>query len=74
MKSLFDRKAKNRDFLPNDLFLKWDARREDLEKHGKFDHIRYSSSEGKNLFLLDNLDGETLSAPVNGHYLKNYMQ
>jgi hypothetical protein len=79
MKALFDCKAKNKDFIPGHLVLKWDARREDSEKHGKFDHIWYrpfkvSNSEGKNSFLLENLDGETLIAPVNGRYLKHYMQ
>jgi hypothetical protein len=39
MKMLFDRKAKDREFLPDDLVLKWDARKEDSTKHGKFDHI-----------------------------------
>jgi hypothetical protein len=79
MKALFDHKAKNRDFLPGDLVLKWDARREDSTKHGKFDHIWYgpfkvSASEGTNSFLLENLDGKILNAPVNGRYLKHYMQ
>jgi hypothetical protein len=39
MKALFDHKAKDREFLPGDLVLKWDARREEFVKHGKFDHI-----------------------------------
>jgi hypothetical protein len=39
MKALFDRKAKDRDFLLGDLVLKWEARREDTGKHGKFDPI-----------------------------------
>jgi hypothetical protein len=39
MKALFDHKAKDREFLPGDLVLKCDARREDSTKHGKFDHI-----------------------------------
>jgi hypothetical protein len=39
MKSLFDKKDKYREFLPNNLILKWDARKEDAEKHGKLDHI-----------------------------------
>jgi hypothetical protein len=29
MKALFNRKAKDREFLPDDLVLKWDARKED---------------------------------------------
>ena len=78
MKALFDLKAKDREFLPGDLVLKWDARREEPAKHGKFDHLWYgpfrvSASEGKNSFLLENIDGEVLSAPVNGRYLKHYM-
>ena len=39
MKSLFNKKAKDRDFLPGDLVLKWDARKEYVGKHGKFDHL-----------------------------------
>jgi predicted nucleic acid-binding Zn-ribbon protein len=34
MKALFDHKAKNREFLPSDLVLKWDFRREESTKHG----------------------------------------
>jgi len=79
MKSLFHRKAKDRESLPDNLVLKWDARKEDSAKHGKFDHIWYgpfkiTAPEGKNSFLLENLDGKILNAPVNGNYLKNYMQ
>jgi hypothetical protein len=79
MKLLFDRKAKNINFLPGDLVLRWDARKEDSGKNGKFDHIWYgpfkiSSSEGKNSFLLENLDGKILNAPVNARFLKHYME
>jgi hypothetical protein len=78
MKALFDLKAKDREFLPGDLVLRWDARNEEAAKHGKFDHLWYgpfrvSAPEGKNSFLLENIDGEVLSAPVNGRYLKHYM-
>jgi hypothetical protein len=79
MKTLFDRKSKDKEFLPSDLVLKWDARKEDLTKHGKFDHIWYglfkvATLEGKNSFLLENMDDKIFSAPVNGRYLKHYMQ
>jgi hypothetical protein len=79
MKALFDKKDKDREFLSGDLVLKWDARKEDTGKHGKFDHIwfgpfKITSSEGKNSFLLEKLDGEILSAPINGRYLKHFMQ
>jgi hypothetical protein len=79
MKLLFDRKAKDRNFLPGDLVLRWDARKEDSGKNGKFDHIWYgpfkiSSSEGSNSFLLENLDGKILNNPVNARFLKHYME
>jgi len=78
MKALFDHRAKDKDFLPGDLVLRWDARREKTMKHGKFDHLWYgsfrvSSLEGTNYFLLENIDSEILNAPVNGCYLKHYM-
>jgi len=78
MKELFDRKAKDMQFLQGDLVLRWDARKEEVAKHSKFDHLWYgpfrvSAPEGKNYFLLENIDGEVLSAPVNGKYLKHYM-
>jgi hypothetical protein len=78
MKALFDCKAKDRDFLPGDLVLRWDARKEEAAKHGKFDHLWYgpfrvSALEGKNSFLLENIDGEILNAPINRCYLKHYM-
>jgi RNAse (barnase) inhibitor barstar len=57
MKSLFDKNAKYREFLPVELVLKWDARKENVGKHDKFDHIcfgpfKITTSEGKNSFLL----------------------
>jgi hypothetical protein len=39
MKALFDQKDKDRDFLPGNLVLKWEARKEGTGKHGKFDLI-----------------------------------
>jgi hypothetical protein len=38
-KALFDKKVKDREFLPGDLVLRWEARKEDVGKHGKFDHL-----------------------------------
>jgi hypothetical protein len=79
MKALFDKKAKDKNFLPGDLILKWDARKEDAGKHDKFDHrwfrpFRIATTKGKNSFLLENLDGKILDAPINGRYLKHFMQ
>ena len=70
MKALFDQKAKDREFLLGDLVLKWEARKEDVGKHGKFDQIwcgpyKITASKGKNVFLLENLDRKILNAPIN---------
>ena len=51
--------------------LKWDVRREDKEKHGKFDPLwfgPFNIVEAKEsiTFLLENLDCEVLEIPVNG--------
>jgi len=39
MKNIFDIKAKEIDFKVADLVLRWDTRREDKGKHGKFDPL-----------------------------------
>jgi len=39
MKAMFDKKYKDREFIPDDLGLKWNARKEEAGKHDKFDHI-----------------------------------
>jgi hypothetical protein len=62
MKALFDKKSKDMEFLPGDLVLRWEARKEDTEKHGKFDHLwfkpfKIAAAEGKNSFSLENLNG-----------------
>jgi hypothetical protein len=79
MKSIFDKKAKDKEFLPGDLVLKWEARKEDAGKHGKFDHLWFGpfkivAAEGRNSFSLENLNGEILEAPINGRFLKHFMQ
>jgi hypothetical protein len=58
------RKPKNREFLPGDLVLKWEARREDDGKHGKFDpiwlvpyNIIVVVVEGINSFFLQRIIG-----------------
>ena len=39
MKSIFDKRTKKDDFKPGDLVLRWDARKEDKRKHGKFNNL-----------------------------------
>jgi hypothetical protein len=58
--------------------LRWDSRREDKEKHGKFDNLWYGPFRitkvmNNNTFLLHNLDNtEIFGDPVNGRFLKHY--
>jgi len=65
MKGIFDRKSKKIDFKAGDLVLRWDTRREDKGKYGKFDPLWYgpfriTEVRENNTFHLENLDGETL--------------
>ena len=71
MKSIFDRKEKEVLFQAGDLVLRWDTRREDKGKHGKFDPLWYgpfkiSEARSNNTFILEYLDGEPVQLPVNG--------
>jgi len=79
MKSLFDRRARGRDFKEGDLVLIWDSRREDKGKHGKFDNLWFGplailEVKGNNTFLLQNLEGQYSTYPANGRFLKHYIQ
>jgi len=63
MKIIFDKKEKQDTFQTGDLVLKWDARREEKSKHGKFDNLWVGSfciSQvlDNNTFILQNVDGE----------------
>ena len=58
--------------------MRWDSKREDKGKHGKFDflwkepYIIHALQEN-NTYFLKNLDGtETEEGPVNGRMLKHY--
>ena len=79
IKNIFDKKTKVDDFYIGDKVLKWDSRREEKCKHGKFDllwqgtYIIYGY-RGNNAFFLRQLDGTDLpGGPVNGRMLKNYL-
>jgi hypothetical protein len=59
--------------------LRWDSRREDHGKHGKFDNqwlgpFKIDAIEGKNSFSLQNLNGDLLELPMNGRFLKHFIQ
>ena len=71
MKSIFDRKAKEILFQIGDLVLRWDTRREEKGKHGKFEPLCYGpykivEARSNNTFMLENLDGEIVELPLNG--------
>lgn len=79
MKSLFDKKAKDRPLQQGDLVLRWDVRWEDKGKHGKFDPLwfgpfKIAEERGDNTYLLEKLYGELLELLVNGQFLKFYFQ
>ena len=65
-------------FFENDLVLRWDVRREDRGKHGKFDNLWFGPFKivvvlENNTFLLKHLDSNQLTGgPVNGHFLKKF--
>jgi len=78
MNVIFDRKQKQRNFVLGDLVLKWDSRREDLGKHGKFDNLWLGPynivvMEGNNSFYIQNLEWDLLELPMNGRSLKHFI-
>ena len=77
IKSRFDRNSKENTFSVADMVLRWDARKEKKGKHGKFDNIWFgpflvSKVLENNTFILQSLEGEELSSPVNGRFLKHF--
>lgn len=79
VKSLFDRRARERDFKEGDLVLRWDSRREDKAKHGKFDNLWFgplaiAEVKGNKTFVIQNIEGLYSNYLVNGRFLKHYIQ
>ena len=78
IKKLFDRRKKDNNFNVGDKVLKWDSRREDKGKHGKFDNLwlcpyLIHSTAGNNAYFLQELNGaELFGGSVNGRMLKHY--
>jgi hypothetical protein len=60
------------------MVLRWDARRDEKPKHGKFDNLWFGPFKvvkvmDNNTFVFHNLDDtEIFGGPVNGHFLKHY--
>ena len=79
MKSMFDKRARKRDFKEGNLVLRWDSKREDKGKHGKFDNLWFGplaivEVKGNNTFVLQNIEGLCSTYHVNGRFLKHYIQ
>ena len=62
----------------DDLVLRWDEKRENKGKHGKFDNIWFGPFKiveilDDNTFVLNNLDDhDIIGSPVNEHFLKHF--
>ena len=59
------------------MVLRWDAKKEQKGKHGKFDNLWLGPFTivnilGNNTFVLQNLDGNEVPVPVNGRFLKHF--
>ena len=77
VKNMFDRNIKENTFIEGEMVLRWDARKEQKGKHGKFDNLWFgpfliSKVLENNTFILQSLEGEELSSPVNGRLLKHF--
>ena len=76
---MFDKTTKASNFKIGDKVLKWDSRREDKGKHGKFDSLWQGpyiiqDTVGPNAFFIQEIDGtEQLGGLVNGRMLKHYL-
>ena len=67
IKERFDRKIKDNTFSIGDMVLRWDARKEQKGKHNLwFGPFLVSKFLENNTFVLQTLEGEELSSPVNG--------
>ena len=77
IKNRFDKNIKEHTFSEGEMVLRWDARKEKKGKHGKFDNLWFgpflvSKVLENNTFVLQSLEGEELSSPVNGRFLKHF--
>jgi len=78
LKKMFDKRTKAEDFFIGNKVLRWDSRREDKGKHGKFDFLWkgpfvIQAVQGNNTYFLKSLDGAVAEeGPVNGRMVKHY--
>ena len=79
MKSMFERRARKRDFKEGDIVLRWDSIREGKGKHGKLNNLWFVplaivEVKGNNTFVLQNIEGIYSTYTINGIFLKNYIK
>ena len=77
VKNRFDKRVKEHTFSEGELVLRWDARKEQKGKHGKFDNLWFgpfliAKVLENNIFILQSLECEELLNPVNGRFLKYF--
>jgi len=78
LKKIFDKRTKTEGFFIGNKVPRWDSRREDKEKHGKFDFqwkgpYVIQDVQGNNTYFQKSLDGTNIEeGPVNGRMLKHY--
>ena len=77
MKDSFEKNVKKEMFTVGDLVLRWDARKDEKGKHGKFENLWIGpflviKILGNNTFVLQNLKGEEIAGPVNGRFLNHF--
>lgn len=78
LKRMFDKRTKAENFSIGNKVLRWDSRREDKEKHAKFNFLWrgpfvISAVQGNNTYFLKSVEGSTAEeGPVNGCMLKHY--
>jgi len=78
IKNTFDKKIKEDSFQIQDKVLKWEAKKEEKGKHGKFDNLwkgpfKIVGFHWNNTYILQEIDGGSYAGgPVNGMFLKHY--
>jgi hypothetical protein len=78
IKSVVDKKTKKEIFQEGDLVLRWDSKRDENPKHGKFNNLWFGPFKvvevlDTNTFVLHNLDDiEIFGGPVNRRFLKHF--
>jgi len=77
IKTTFDHKAKERNFIGGDLVLLWEKRKEKPGMHKKLDGLwtipyKIMSHAGRKSFNLGTMEGEALRLPVNSLHIKRY--